>query len=139
MKIIGGGDTIDTRMIIVLWNTLRDSKTEISLRSDNIRGLQTTCNYVERPCKGEMTACPNYVGVTEDLCSIHYAIRGGAENKKFEKCIFPLVFGNYTCYVEAVYEDYLIGKKPFTFQTSRELATILYRKALGKLIIFSKK
>ena len=107
----------------------------MDLKPGNIKGLQTTCNYVERPYNAKMTACPNYVGVSEDLCSIHYAVRESYEKSNAEESIFPMVFGKYTFYIEAVYEDHLIGKKPFTFEMTRELGTIQYTKALGKLII----
>ena len=129
---IAGGDTIDTKNILVLWNTLRDIKDKyVQLTATNIKGLQFTCNYIDRKSKTEFKACNNYVGVNEDLCSIHYVIREDMSKCKFENAVFPILFGNYTFYITAKYENYLIGKKPFSFKLSRSLNTILFKQAKG--------
>ena len=130
--IIGGGDTIDSKNILVLWNYLKDkNKPNISITAKNMKGLQTTCNYVVRNKNGKKFVCGNYIGTLDTLCSIHHTINKSAKNEKFENINFPVIFGCYTFYVEAAYENVLIGKKPHTFCLSRRLATQQFEVAIG--------
>ena len=134
IDIAGTGDTIDTKNIITLWNTIKDNNEEnLDILSDRIKIAEPTCDYFEYR-RGRKRVCNNLINLGEQNCSLHKALKANNEAYNKNQSLFPVIFGQHIFYVEAEKPDSSSLFAPKTYEITRELATDQFIRARGKII-----
>ena len=136
IDVSAGGDTIDSKNILVAWNALKDKSTGNLRCGDNPPGTHGTCNHTDW-FRGRRKVCSNLVNHGEEHCTLHKALRESYKAKRKTESLFPVFFANFVFYIEPVYENMVIGKNPKTFEISRKLMTEEFKKANGNKNFFS--
>ena len=130
IDISAGGDTIDSKNILVAWNVLKEKSTGNIYSKENPPGTHETCNHTDW-FRGKRRVCSNLINLNEEYCTLHKSLKESYKSNGRTQSLFPVFFANFVFYVEPVYVNQIIGKTPKTFEISRSLMTKEFGSARG--------